>query len=606
MIIKVCQFISRPERGEKLVQVFQPGNLEKAASFFGMGRPSAPLLPEVEQYLGAIKKDPNKIHVLVNALGAGEYWASNINGDYFPERALIHKGQEYGYETFYNAFPYKHHVNKDPEKSFGRVELAVWNDAMKRVELVVVIDRNLAQRLAAQDVVDKIDQGMFPDVSMGAKVPYDTCSVCLDRPKYTEAQTTFDPGIHKSVGAAVLAFHRRNPIRGLSITRHDYCEHLKGQLNKILPDGRKVYAINDYPKFFDISFVFIGADKTAKVMAKLASVDSEVVPSWQLAERMGYDQPAVEKTFDKVASAQFIPKTSAVKAAFQHKAAEIEKDVPASQFGGKALPIEADRPDLPDSILDQLGESPSLSEALSTPTTMGIALKPREFQRITIIHLGKRPLADQMDEQGCTFGPTDECDESVPMGPEHFSTALKSLLLPHMEGRSCIEPVVKRKIIRIAVQNIPDPLEPALKIASKTDPFLQKIAAAYNGYLSRVVDCLRGTDEVVNRNSDLWSAVWKEGPADQFFKMASATPSKVDPRVLIGAVGSAWLLSQMAKWQQRDAAMGKREPTGMLTDTVANNPKLLMAAAGLLALHQQGSTLPQRAYDALENFLLKK
>lgn len=605
MIVKVCQFISRPEKGEKLVQVFQPGEIEKAASFFGMGKPSAPLLPEVEQYLCAIKKDPNKIHVLVNALGAGEYWASNINGDYFPERSLIHKGQDYGYETFYQAFPYKHHVNKDPAKSFGRVELAVWNDQMKRVELVVVIDRNLAQRLAAQDVVDKIDQGMFPDVSMGAKVPYDTCSVCLDRSKYTEAQTTFDPGIHKSVGAAVLEFHKRTPIRGLSVTRHDYCEHLKGMLNKILPDGRKVYAINDYPKFFDISFVFIGADKTAKVMAKLASAGT--TPSWQVAEQMGYtEQPAVEKTFDKVASAiPYIPKTSAVKAAFQRKAAEIEKDVPASQFGGKALPIEADRPDLPDSVLDSLGGAPSLSEALSTPTTMGIALKPREFQRITIIHLGRRPLADQLDEQGSVFGPTEDCDESVPMGPEHFSTALKSLLLPHMEGRSCIEPVVKRKIVKIVVTNAPDTLEPEPKIASKADPFLRKIAAAYNGYLSRVVDCLRGTDEVVNGNSDLWSAVWKEGVSDHFYKTASEA-SKVDPRVLIGALGSAWLLSQMAKWQQRDAMMGKREPTGMLTDTAANNPKLLMAAAGLMALHQQGSKLPQKAYDALTNLLLKK
>jgi hypothetical protein len=303
VIVKVCQFQARPEKGERLVQIFQPGEMEKAASFFGMGRQKAPLLPEVEQYLCAIKKDPNKIHVLVNALGAGEYWSSNINGDHFPERSLIHKGQDYGYETFYNAFPYKHHVNKDPAKSFGRVELSVWNDQMKRVELVVVIDRNLAQRLAAQDVVDKLDQGMFPDVSMGAKVPYDMCSKCLDWGQYRKAQVTFDPGTHSSVGAAVLAFHRKNPIRGLSVTRHDYCEHLKGMLNKILPDGTKIYAINDYPKFFDISFVFIGADKTAKVMAKLASDNTGALPSWQVAEQMGYGQLEVEKSFEKAASA---------------------------------------------------------------------------------------------------------------------------------------------------------------------------------------------------------------------------------------------------------------------------------------------------------------
>src|SRR6185295_11826397 len=43
-----------------------------------------------------------------------------------------------------------------------------------------------------------------------------------------------------------------------------------------LPDGRKVAVRNDTPRFFDISFVFIGADKTAKVLAKLASVGNQV------------------------------------------------------------------------------------------------------------------------------------------------------------------------------------------------------------------------------------------------------------------------------------------------------------------------------------------
>jgi hypothetical protein len=40
---------------------------------------------------------------------------------------------------------------------------------------------------------------------------------------------------------------------------------------RILDDGRRIGVINTYPRFFDISFVFIGADKTAKMMCKLAS-----------------------------------------------------------------------------------------------------------------------------------------------------------------------------------------------------------------------------------------------------------------------------------------------------------------------------------------------
>ena len=42
-------------------------------------------------------------------------------------------------------------------------------------------------------------------------------------------------------------------------------------MGRILDDGRRIGVINTYPRFFDISFVFIGADKTAKVMMKLGS-----------------------------------------------------------------------------------------------------------------------------------------------------------------------------------------------------------------------------------------------------------------------------------------------------------------------------------------------
>lgn len=142
------------------------------------------------------------------------------------------------------------------------------------------------------------------------KVPYDLCSICTDWKKYRHAQTTFNPNIHESVGKAVLMFHQRDPIRGISVTRNDYCEHLKTMLNKILSDGRKVYAINDYPRFFDISFVFIGADKTAKVMAKLAMAHPEfngiAVPSWYVAEQLGH-QPASHKEMEKAASIFILP-----------------------------------------------------------------------------------------------------------------------------------------------------------------------------------------------------------------------------------------------------------------------------------------------------------
>jgi hypothetical protein len=118
--------------------------------------------------------------------------------------------------------------------------------------------------------------GYFPDVSMGSRVPWDLCSICTDWKLYREALATYNPKEHKSPGEAVLKFHKRVKahnnvgIRGLAVTRLEYCEHAKRNMNKILPDGRKVYVHNPYPRFFDISFVFTGADKTAKVMMKIS------------------------------------------------------------------------------------------------------------------------------------------------------------------------------------------------------------------------------------------------------------------------------------------------------------------------------------------------
>lgn len=673
MITKVCQFKARQEQGERLVEVFHPGEMEKAAAFFSMNKTAAPMLPEVQAFLEKLKPDPTKIYVLVNALGAGEYWGSNINGDYFSEAALIHEGLDYGYKTFYNAHPFKHHVNKDPNKSFGDVVLAAWHSDMKRVELIIAIDRVRAKSLAAEDVCDKLDRGMFPDVSMGCKVPYDLCSKCLDWKKYRQAQSTFDPARHKTVGMAVLEFHKKNPIQGLSVTRNDYCEHLKTMLNKILEDGTKVYAINDYPRFFDISFVFIGADKTAKVMAKLAfaqpSGGTLVVPSWMVAEELGYRQPETEKEFEKVASslsdkvdenyalsvpagalagAQFgasaammrhmregkkgFPGAGRVgkyaliggaltapvgaawtaykkregkeknggvdsvrarlreKRAAKLKDAEIVKRV-VPQFSGKALPVN--RPDIPKDVLDELGKG-DLSEALSTPTTMGMILKPKEFQRITIIRMGKKRLADELDKKKLVFPPVPESDDSVPMGPGHFSSILKRLLLPLMEERSLLEPVVRRRIVRVSICSRPSEEGETTNDAEET-PFLQKISAAYNGYLDRLDNCLGDVESVVDEHSDLWAAIHGSGLSDGFAKTASGSGS----HALVGPLGAGLGISQWAEWQGRRATMDGKDSAGLLTKLAADHPGAFPTVVGLGALHQQGFAIPRRLVNGV-------
>jgi hypothetical protein len=277
------------------------------------------------------------------------------------------------------------------------------------------------------------------------------------------------------------------------------------------------------------------------------------------------------------------------KKAAQLKGAEIIKDVIPSQFGGKVVPVT--RPDIPDEVLDELGKG-NLSEALSTPTIMGMLLKPREFQRITIIQMGKKPLADRLDRDGLTFPPVQESSTSIPLGAGHFSSALKRLLLPLMEERSSLEPVARRRVVRITICGKPEEDQEDFKDAEET-PFLQKISAAYNGYLDRIDDCLEGVETVVDSHPDLWEAVYREGLAEGFEKTAAGL-SKVSPLVVGGAVGGAFLLNQWARWQKHRAMMGARKPVGIGMDFLAENPKTLMTAAALGALHQQGSEIPRR------------
>jgi hypothetical protein len=247
MLTKLATFKGVTPGGEPLVKLFRQGD--------SITKTAGEMMPEIRDFLGTYKSDLKQIALLINALGASEHWGQNVNGDYFPWAGLIHDCRThsgghavddftgrpippYGYPTFLEAHPFVHHKNKDPGRAFGSVPVSCINRKMRRVELVALVDRDLAAKYDAQNFVDRIDAGEFPDTSMGCRVPYDVCTICGNK----------------------------------SRTRDDYCACIKEfGMGFILPDGRKVGVINLHPRFFDISFVFVGADRTSKMMAKLGS-----------------------------------------------------------------------------------------------------------------------------------------------------------------------------------------------------------------------------------------------------------------------------------------------------------------------------------------------
>ena len=198
---------------------------------------------QISTYVADLKPEPGKIYVHILAMGAGEYFGANRNADFFPEDNLIK-----WHDTFRTspAHIFKHHINKDPSIAIGQVIYSVYNQRMHRVEIIAWIDKQ-----KGWDIVDKVERGEFPATSMACHTPYDTCSICGNRAR----------------------------------SRNEYCTHLRGELGKIHPDGRKNMAINDGPlKFFDMSVVFKPADVTSGVLQKVAYSNGRGEPTIGSAE----------------------------------------------------------------------------------------------------------------------------------------------------------------------------------------------------------------------------------------------------------------------------------------------------------------------------------
>jgi hypothetical protein len=252
---------------------------------------------------------------------------------------------DWGYTTFERyAYPFRHHNNKDPMFSIGeRVCCADYNDQMHRIELIVFV---LTSK--APDIIQRIDEGVPVPWSMGSRLPFDICSVCLK----------------------------------VSTKVEDYCEHLKSMKNQILPNGEKVFSWNYFPRFFDISAVVIPADRSAYSLKKVASLNRYLGENFVQEGAL-----MVPAGMSKYASMLDYLSSGGV------KTGEIEKEIPA-QEPSKDLgesPISPDvwrllfarvardkgRTETMPREMDSL-RGQSQQDLLSTLTSLGVVLKPEE------------------------------------------------------------------------------------------------------------------------------------------------------------------------------------------------------------------------------------
>jgi hypothetical protein len=372
------------DNNSEVLQLVHPSNFTKTAEYSQV----------LVDFIKTLKEKADKIYALVNALSAGEYYGSNRNGDYFPEEAL----KEY-HKTFEAlGHVYRHHVNKDPEKSMGKVVFSHYNPEMHRVELIIELDKG-----KAEDVVTRLDKGDLPAVSMGCRVPWDECSICGNRAR----------------------------------TRKEYCDHLINKMNHILPGGQRVVAINRMPKFFDISVVLIPADRTAGFLSKVAGYNGGELTFMKTARQAG----SLDTSFQKLAE--------------QNTYAEIRKNIEAkvdSVSTDPKLLIRNSQERIKEDKLKKLAEFP-FNQVLSTMNALRIFPLKEDFQKLALYNLGETSLADELEQKGEVFNISADTVPEVPVDVnfENYNEKIAELLMEEIPKMAMTkELIVTRTLTKIA------------------------------------------------------------------------------------------------------------------------------------------------------------
>jgi len=216
--------------------------------------------------LGALKLGDGDIPVHVNAIGAAEYYGPNRKGDAFSEQVCRDRHSTFVTE----GRNYVHHRNRDPGYSFGKIAASCYNDAMHRIELLVLTNGSTAAAkrngglVIPDDFLSKLEKNAEVPVSMGCTIDYDICCICNNRARtrsdYCDENTCLNPKTGEY---------------------HPGCKH---GLMKIAADGTQQFVYNIGPTFFDLSYVGVPADRTGygfladylpHAFSKSASVEAE-------------------------------------------------------------------------------------------------------------------------------------------------------------------------------------------------------------------------------------------------------------------------------------------------------------------------------------------
>ncbi len=367
---------------------------------------------EAQPYSGA-----KEATIFVSALGADEYWGANRRHDGWPEVHLSHKGASHGFQTYTkHGHTYLHHQNRSTMQAVGKVVYASWNPRMHRVEIIQTV-----KRAHAPEVVARIDRGEMVSTSMGARVPYDQCSLCGHQAK-------------------TAAYH---------------CEHIRKMAGEMMEDGQRVRMLNPYPKFFDGSIVSIpAAPESGQLLdvtngiPKAASIDvphfqSSLEGNWifgdgkEARDKDAYLRKQIDLDISPVEEVD-------VEQGMKNLDAMAETDALAP-YADELINLE---PTLPEHVLEKASSLPFL-HAASSFSAVGIPMRPEEFQYIFLTQLGHPKEASILYRERIVLHAS-PCDRDVEpllkVAEDYVDQGLVEAMVPHLPTRSVIEPFLSHRV----------------------------------------------------------------------------------------------------------------------------------------------------------------
>jgi len=418
--------------------------------------------PDILSYISKMTKREDRYYVVINAVGAFESWGANNNGDSFPRESLSHVSlrsamgtpNDYGYKTFeYYAKLFKHHANKNHHPSFGEVLYAYWNADMDRVELIVAIDV-----VSGSDIVVALEAGEAVAVSMGCRVVADECSICGK-----QAKTRAEYCTH-------LTSHLR------SVVTHEQAKLWSTQVGRQVLPGEKVYARNIKPKFFDISRVRIGADRTAFVLGKVASENS-FIGSADLGEVYG----VTDSQIDKLAEIYKEIGTSVG----DTDGSVISADMLERSVNGHALAAIESELEIPQNILESISAF-GARNCIDSLLGLGIHPSPREFQYVMLASNGEGALAKRLLDSNICFDPKSSDAIDVKAKPS-ISGSIFSIIKDLMIERSSNSPFILNSMNPVMIKTAPEINQPTIPVPMAMSHFYDQamifgaLAGLYQG-----------------------------------------------------------------------------------------------------------------------------